>query len=43
MSTTWKGIVGTVAPALATALGGPLAGVAVRAIAEKVLGKPEAS
>jgi hypothetical protein len=43
MSTTWKGIVGTVAPALATALGGPLAGVAVRAIAEKVLGKSEAS
>lgn len=43
MNTTWKGIVGTVAPALATALGGPLAGVAVRAIAEKVLGKPEAS
>jgi hypothetical protein len=43
MSTTWKGILGTVAPALATALGGPLAGVAVRAIAEKVLGKPEAS
>lgn len=34
---------GTVAPALATALGGPLAGVAVRAIAERVLGKPEAS
>lgn len=40
---SWKQIVGTVAPALATALGGPLAGVAVRTIAEKVLGKPDAS
>lgn len=39
----WKDIVGAVAPALATALGGPLAGVAVKAIAGKVLGKPEAS
>ena len=43
MAANWRGIIGTVAPALATALGGPLAGVAVRAIAEKVLGKPEAS
>ena len=39
----WKAIVGTVAPALATALGGPLAGVAVKAIADKVLGKPAAT
>jgi hypothetical protein len=37
----WKSIVGTVAPVLATALGGPLAGVAVKAIAAG-LGKPEA-
>lgn len=43
MSTNWKGIVGTVAPALATALGGPLAGVAVKTIADRVLGKPAAS
>lgn len=38
----WKKIVGTVAPVLATALGGPLAGVAVRTIATQVLGKPDA-
>ena len=43
MAANWKGIVGHVAPALATALGGPLAGVAVKAIADKVLGKPEAT
>lgn len=36
-------IVATVAPALATALGGPLAGVATRAIAAKVVGKESAS
>lgn len=41
--TDWKKIVGTVAPALATALGGPLAGVAVKTIATQVLGKPEAT
>lgn len=28
----WKGIVGTVAPTIATALGGPLAGMAIKAI-----------
>ena len=39
----WKKIIGTVAPTIATALGGPFAGVAVRAIAAKVLGKPDAS
>lgn len=33
MKIEWKSIVGTVAPALATALGGPLAGMAVKAIA----------
>lgn len=38
----WKKIVGTVAPGLATALGGPLAGVAVKTIATQLLGKPEA-
>lgn len=36
-------IVATVAPALATALGGPLAGLATRAIAEKVVGRPDAT
>lgn len=39
----WKKIVGTVAPTIATALGGPLAGVAVRTIATQILGKPEAT
>lgn len=29
----WKGVVGTVAPAIATALGGPLAGLGVSALA----------
>lgn len=37
----WKSIVGTVAPALATALGGPLAGVAVKALSSKLLGKED--
>jgi hypothetical protein len=37
----WKKLVGAVAPALATALGGPLAGVAVSAISDKLLGKPD--
>jgi hypothetical protein len=38
----WKGIVASVAPALATALGGPFAGLAVRQIGENLLGKPTA-
>jgi hypothetical protein len=37
----WKAVVGTVAPALATALGGPLAGVAVSAISKSLLGKDD--
>lgn len=36
-------IVAAVAPTLATALGGPLAGVAARTIAGELMGKPEAS
>ncbi|WP_107495306.1 hypothetical protein [Thalassobius sp. I31.1] len=36
-------ILATVAPTVATALGGPLAGVATRAIAAKVLGREDAS
>lgn len=40
---SWKKVIGAVAPALATALGGPLAGTAVKQIADKVLGNPEAS
>lgn len=34
MDFNWRSIVGTVAPAIATALGGPLAGVATSAIAK---------
>lgn len=36
-----KEIVRTVAPSIATALGGPLAGTAVRVLSEKFLGKPD--
>lgn len=39
----WKEVIGSVAPGLATAFGGPLAGAAVKVIADKVLGKPGAS
>lgn len=42
MDLDWKQIVGTVAPTLATALGGPLAGMATRAVAGAVLGTEEA-
>lgn len=34
----WKKIVGSVAPTIATALGGPLAGVATKFLAENLLG-----
>lgn len=43
MDWDWKSLVKTVAPALATALGGPLAGVATRALGEAVLGDGGAS
>lgn len=43
MNQKWKDIIGTVAPGLATALGGPLAGMAVSAIGQAVLGKTGAS
>lgn len=43
MKLDWKTIVGTVAPTLATALGGPLAGVAVKSIAGKLLDRPQAT
>lgn len=36
-------IVRTVAPGIATILGGPLAGLATRALSETLLGKPDAS
>lgn len=37
----WKEIVATVAPGLATALGGPLAGVAVSALSDSLLGRKD--
>jgi len=37
----WKSLVATVAPTLATALGGPLAGVAVAALSEALLGRKD--
>ena len=39
----WKEIVGTIAPTLATALGGPLAGMATKAIAGSLLGDDSAT
>lgn len=42
MSFDWKKLVGTVAPTLAAALGGPMAGLAVKAVAE-ALGTPDAT
>ncbi len=39
----WKSLVGSVSPVLATALGGPFAGAAVKILADKVLGNPNAS
>jgi hypothetical protein len=38
----WKELVRQVAPTLSAALGGPLTGTAVRFIADKCLGKPDA-
>lgn len=39
----WKKIVAAVAPTLGTALGGPLAGMAVSAISDALLGRPDGS
>jgi TPR repeat protein len=43
MSFDWKKTLGSVAPALATALGGPLAGAAVKTLASQFLGKADAT
>lgn len=43
MTFDWKGLVGSIAPTIATALGGPLAGTAVQAISNAVLGKSDAT
>lgn len=42
-SSDWKKIIATVAPGLATVLGGPLAGAAVGALSKSILGKPDGS
>jgi len=39
----WRGLVKAVAPTIATALGGPLAGLGVRALSEAMLGRPDGS
>lgn len=39
----WKELVGAVAPTLATALGGPLAGMAAKAVSTALLGKDTAT
>jgi hypothetical protein len=41
MAFDWKKTLATVAPGLATALGGPLAGVATKALSDALLGKPD--
>lgn len=41
MKIEWKKLVGAVAPTLATALGGPLAGAAVGAISQSILGRED--
>lgn len=43
MGVGWKDIVRLVAPALATALGGQAAGIAVRQMGDRLLGKPDAT
>ena len=43
MDFDWRKLLAGLAPTLASALGGPLAGLAVREIADKMLGDPEAS
>jgi hypothetical protein len=39
----WKSILSALAPKIATGLGGPLAGIATKFVADKWLGKPDAS
>lgn len=39
----WKAVLRTVAPGLATALGGPLAGLAISALSTALLGRPDGS
>jgi hypothetical protein len=37
----WKGLVGSIAPTFATALGGPMAGMAVKALSGALLGRED--
>ena len=39
----WKKVIGNVAPMIATALGGPLSGTAVKFLADNLLGNPDAT
>lgn len=41
MANNWKDVVGAVAPTIATILGGPLAGMAVKAVSTAVLGRDD--
>lgn len=41
MSRDWKAIVSAVAPTIATALGGPLAGLGIKALSEALLGRAD--
>jgi hypothetical protein len=43
MNQNWKNIIGSVSPALAGMLGGPLAATAVGALSQALLGKPDGS
>jgi hypothetical protein len=43
MNLDWRSVVSTVAPALGSALGGPLGGLAAKSIAQALLGRPEAA
>ena len=43
MSFDWRKLIQGVAPTIARALGGPLAGAATQAVATAILGKPEAT
>lgn len=43
MAFDWKSLVGSVAPTIATALGGPMAGMAVKALGGALLGDESAS
>ncbi len=41
MANNWKDVLGAVAPTIATILGGPLAGMAVKAVSTAVLGRDD--